>query len=935
MSSFINKDYNSFFKSCNKVIYELYIDNNIDIMYICYEIIAKLILKIKIINKKRSSYIDFISAVKSIQKYVTRVFLNSKYVFYVFYKIRGYAKYIGDIRTIYYVDLSLGAYNAISNDIKKILKNHELMTIGVEGIFSLKDEELILQYADLISLFYMLNGEFKKNISFYASIAHKLSNSQEERSVLIRTTFFASLCALYTTMYKKADYFIINSMKYIDNATLFEKKLIYSVHGYIYILMKDEEKASEVFLKVYNMVSYEKSFAHKIFISYFIYFICTRKNDKYKKIMNNIINNNYIEYTYMFNPCYFEFITSKEMREMFRFNYNKIVENIKNGMKLPFPIVKAMSMRVYGYFLFYEFNRKKEAEEYILNSIDICKSINAHSEYAKGCILLADIYEYENDNQKKMYYLNNAWYHYVRTHQPEWPKKYENLNLKNSFESHLSIIYCRNFFLNLRYQNFFGYNQSIYTKILKCIILTFPLEKGIFIRYSNNKVYIEACEDVDKDIFLSEKFEHNKDMNKAISSNKYVIVSKSKKTYESYIADIDVYFFIPFIIDGEKYLIYCCGEMRGRYDSTLSQEFFDIITEYIITEITNQKQKKQVVPVKQKLSDNQDDEQNDYIYRSVEMKTLIHQADRIAAKDTTVLLLGESGVGKEVLARRIHQQSGRSGAFVGVNIASTPQELFESEFYGHEKGSFTGANYQKKGLFELADNGTLFIDEVGDIPIPLQIKLLRVLQERQFMRVGGTKLIRSNFRLVAATNRNLLEKVQNGTFREDLYYRLNVVPINIPPLRERPEDIRALAQFFLEHFSRQYDMEIRPFPQLLREKMLAYGWPGNVRQLKNFVERYCLYMDSDLVTFTTIDEHQKMQKQQSDADGIFDRDLTVRELNDAYFEHVFKKKNGVISGKNSVISVLGISKPTAHAWMNRLHLREKYNIKLVSEDSES
>lgn len=267
---------------------------------------------------------------------------------------------------------------------------------------------------------------------------------------------------------------------------------------------------------------------------------------------------------------------------------------------------------------------------------------------------------------------------------------------------------------------------------------------------------------------------------------------------------------------------------------------------------------------------------------------------------------------------------------MGVNIASTPQELFESEFYGHEKGSFTGANYQKKGLFELADHGTLFIDEVGDIPMALQIKLLRVLQERQFMRVGGTKLIHSDFRLVAATNRNLLEKVQNGTFREDLYYRLHVIPIHIPPLRERPEDIRALAQFFLEQFSRQYDMEVRPFPRPLWDRMLSYEWPGNVRQLKNFVERYCLYMDSDLASSTSISSFH--QDHHSESDDVFSRDMTIRELNDAYFEYMFKKKKGVISGKDSVISVLGISKPTAHAWMNRLHLRDKYTVKLVNDD---
>ncbi len=223
VSLFINKDYQSFLNACNKIIYNHYLNNNIEIMYICYEIIAKMILKIKITNEINLSYVDFISIVKNIQKYATRVLLHSKYVFYIFYKIKACAYYIGDMRTIYFVNLSLGAFNVISKDLKKIIKNHNLMKTGVDGIFSLKDEELVIQYVDLISLFYLLNGEYKKGISFYTSIMHRFSNSQEDLSIFLRSTFFASLCALYTTMYKKADYFIINSIKRIDDATIFEK----------------------------------------------------------------------------------------------------------------------------------------------------------------------------------------------------------------------------------------------------------------------------------------------------------------------------------------------------------------------------------------------------------------------------------------------------------------------------------------------------------------------------------------------------------------------------------------------------------------------------------------------------------------------------------------------------------------------------------------
>ena len=702
------------------------------------------------------------------------------------------------------------------------------------------------------------------------------------------------------------------------------------------MLIKKEKEAENIFLDDYNMKGYKKSFAHSFFISVYTYFLYTmyneNKNAKYKILLYNIINIYHIELTFMFIPCWFEIITSNNIREKISISIEEILKKILNCMELPFPAVQAISMRIYALFLFYDLNKKNKVENYLIKAIEICKTIGYHIELTKSCLLAAEMYEDKGDvvNMKK--YLNMAWYNYIRTHQPKWPQKYLNIDLKDSVEKQLSILYSRNFFINLQYQNFFGYNQSAYTNILRAIILTFPLEKGIFIRYNDENTYVESCEGMDQYEFLSENFEHIEDMKKAISTNKYVIVSINKNIYDAHIADIYAYFFIPFKIKDESFLIYCCGEMRGKNTGMFSNEFFEIITQYIITEITEYR-KNETETVKKKQIDKKNDEKGNYLYRSAEMKRLVQQVDRIAAKDTTVLLLGESGVGKEVLARRIHQLSGRSGAFVGVNIASTPQELFESEFYGHEKGSFTGANYQKKGLFELADNGTLFIDEVGDIPIPLQIKLLRVLQERQFMRVGGTKLIRSNFRLVAATNRNLLEKVQEGTFREDLYYRLNVVPVRIPPLRERPDDIWALAQFFLEQFSQQYEMELRPFSQHLQNKILSYDWPGNVRQLKNFVERYCLYMDNDFAVSMT--EPQVSQEQKKDDIDIFEKNLTVKELNDAYFEYIFKKKNGIISGKDSVISVLGISKPTAHAWMNRLRLRDRYKIKIVKDDHES
>lgn len=223
-------------------------------------------------------------------------------------------------------------------------------------------------------------------------------------------------------------------------------------------------------------------------------------------------------------------------------------------------------------------------------------------------------------------------------------------------------------------------------------------------------------------------------------------------------------------------------------------------------------------------------------------------ANRVASMDTTVILLGETGVGKEVMARYIFQHSHRAkNSFIKVNCGAIPENLIESELFGYEGGAFTGANKNGKiGLFELANKGTLFLDEIGELPKDMQVKLLRVLQEQEILRVGGTKPVKIDVRIIAATNRNLEEMVKDGTFREDLYYRLTVFPISIPPLRMRKKDIIPLALSFLEKLNQKYQLK-KYFTDLSMQLLHEYDWPGNIRELKNIVERAIIISPSDSI----------------------------------------------------------------------------------------
>jgi len=233
---------------------------------------------------------------------------------------------------------------------------------------------------------------------------------------------------------------------------------------------------------------------------------------------------------------------------------------------------------------------------------------------------------------------------------------------------------------------------------------------------------------------------------------------------------------------------------------------------------------------------------------SAALELVLGQVERVAPTDATVLVLGETGTGKELIARAIHQLSSRCGrAFVKLNCSAIPMDLLESELFGHEKGAFTGAVAQKVGRFELAHRGTLFLDEVGDIPLALQPKLLRVLQEQEFERLGGTETHRVDARVLAATNRDLEEMVACGRFRADLYYRLNVFPVLLPPLRERREDVPALVTHFVETCSRKMGKPIERLADEAMAALAAYDWPGNVRELQNLIERAVIMADGGVL----------------------------------------------------------------------------------------
>jgi formate hydrogenlyase transcriptional activator len=366
---------------------------------------------------------------------------------------------------------------------------------------------------------------------------------------------------------------------------------------------------------------------------------------------------------------------------------------------------------------------------------------------------------------------------------------------------------------------------------------------------------------------------------------------------------------------------------------SLSEAAFTEEDARVLTQVTNQiaiavenaLAYRQIAELKDKLSEEklylQDEIRTEYNFEEIigespALKKVLEQLQTVAPTDSTILLLGETGTGKELIARAIHNLSTRrERTLVKVNCAAIPTGLLESELFGHEKGAFTGAIAQRVGRFELAHRGTLFLDEVGDIPLELQPKLLRVLQEQEFERLGSARTIRVDVRMVAATNVDLAQKVAENQFRSDLYYRLNVFPVTIPPLRERREDIPLLVRYFAQKYARRMKKPIDAIPTKAMTALTEYHWPGNVRELENFIERgVILSRGAELqIPLAELKQRTKVAPL-AHADGFAtlenaEREHIVRALSDT---------NWVIGGPTGAAARLGIKRTTLQSRMVKL-----------------
>ena len=376
---------------------------------------------------------------------------------------------------------------------------------------------------------------------------------------------------------------------------------------------------------------------------------------------------------------------------------------------------------------------------------------------------------------------------------------------------------------------------------------------------------------------------------------------------------------LPLITHGKTLGTLNLGSKRENFFTADDLQFFSQAASQIAIALENAMSYKCIEELNARLEEEKvyledeirtDNRFEEIIGQSRALKAILQQVETVAPTDSTVLIYGETGTGKELLARAIHDLSSRKqGTFVKLNCAAIPTGLLESELFGHEKGAFTGAIAQRIGRFELAHRGTMFLDEVGEIPLELQTKLLRVLQEREFERLGSSRTIRTDARLVAATNRDLARMVEEHEFRADLFYRLNVFPIKVPPLRERREDIPLLVRYFVQHFARRLNRRIREIPAGSMDALVAYHWPGNIRELQNLIERAVI-----LSAGGTLQVPVRELKRGGASGGVVTMQAAEREA----IARALRDSGGRVAGPSGAAAKLGMKRTTLQARMRKL-----------------
>ena len=921
-----------------------------------YDALVFSILKMHVPLRDKDFCFYFIEKCMNIQREIIKFPSNSRKQILLYHKIKGIAFYIGDKRSIGYINICMGSMNQNIRSISKSKSYHRNMQNGKDIILSLGDRDIIMMSSQFIVLYYLLEANFNEGMNFAYSV---LFSGDEDANIYLSTAFYnyTSICAASTGNYDLANTILKSGMQRINKLNKgLNIDSIKAFLAYICILQNQDEEALQIIDELLGMHGWSIMTYADLWASRALAYYHYKRGDlpkSYTCFKNLLQDNSYrgISHSnYLVAPFVLELLGAYYTAGYHSPQELTIHEELHFSMASPSRLVRAVALCVAGQVHAHDHGwHHPQVRTYLEKSLQMFRTFSAPPDMAKTLLAVARMHQATGEMEQARAAAAEAWEICRHYGQPHWPGDLDNLltpatkvastGQSSPFDLTIELLH------NIRSQSTFNFSNNLLNSLLGSLLVTFGIGRGCVFHGDGTSLAPELSvnmDDIADDLSPGGSWENL--IQKAFQDKRSLVINKlsypgaedtTKPADAAFLnkKNLSIFIFVDALNYG-TYIFCLSGMMLVHIACLITDELVRFIENCLSTQICiniaqNAAWQDRLKSTKIKIDYSQDD--LDFFFESQSMKEVIDRVDNLARKDTTVLILGESGVGKELIAKRFHAKSLRKGEFVSVNLANIPYELFESECYGHEKGSFTGANYQKRGLFELADSGTLFIDEIGDIPLALQVKLLRVLQEKQFMRVGGTKILHSNFRLITATNRNLESEIKRGRFREDLYYRLNVVSIRIPPLRERKDDVICLVDYFLQYYCLRYQLPLKHLSADTKQKIMNYPWPGNVRELKNYVERYCVLSDNDIFPPPVQTEAPQATAHSSSTEAVpvpFNKKPSLQDLNDKYFEYIYTLTNGSVGGVNGIASILGISRTTAYAWIERLGLKEKYRLVL-------
>lgn len=814
---------------------------------------------------------------------------------------------------------------------------------GIEYLQEFDYPGLEEEMAPLLIWDYYLLGDFRRTIAYYETVIIPMENSDASEIFafayppMIFSYFFVGeynrALVLSQRIYKKA----------VDNNDTLAAMLIKAIMGRVYIYMNDLETAIGILNDSYEDVKradYGWGFYYTLYGMALYYY----KKGKYEQSRDMLEEAIIQADKHGFAPInaspfvldILKMIEERGMKRIKSFDYNEKLREY----------ISSKNIHMAGVSLRHEALKEKKAGaeesitiEKLRQSISLLERSGDLQEMSLSSMELAKVFMEAGDKTNVEKYANLSWRMLPERHYHEFPAELFKYVSSQDKIGKLEVT-LNTQWLELRHM---VNDERLAVRLLTTLCRDEDMECGIFFLMDNGSLKVQCTQNLD----ISDKGNPELMRAEAIAAE----VANRKKIFANSdaVSTPKMSLGIPFIHDGRAVAVV-------YMESNLEQRAISESEQILLLDFANKMSETIVSAVVYK-SETFGDGSGDTIEFAETIKMdspycqsidddvffIKDQISKVARTNIPVLITGETGVGKEVFAREVFDNSSYKKAFIKVNCGAIPSNLIESELFGYEKGSFTGAQGRKKGYFEVAEGGTVFLDEVGELPLIAQVKLLRVLQEHELMRVGGTESVKVDFRLIAATNKDLDKEVKNGNFREDLYYRLNVVQLKVPPLRNRKKDIPVLSNYFIDKFSREFGVRKRELdPQSLIE-MLNYSWPGNIRELENTIQKATLFSEGEKIKIdlpglegrreqseqmlTSIEpvalkaegEDKPKEKEVFNYHTASKEELiTLEEMEARYIEAVLEKCGGKVSGKGGAAEILGLKRTTLISRMKKL-----------------